>query len=81
MNSSLVLYSREECHLCELAAGLVAEVAPELRLRTVNIDLDIKLLGRYGERVPVLYDEGSGTELGWPFDEPQLRAYLEAINA
>jgi hypothetical protein len=42
----------------------------------VWIDGDAGLEARYGERVPVLRDEASGRELGWPFDAAALRAFL-----
>jgi hypothetical protein len=72
----LDLYTRDECHLCDLARGLLQEVAPDLPVRAVNIDQDIELLRRYGTRVPVLQHSVSGAELGWPFDATGLRLFL-----
>lgn len=63
----LVLYQRDDCHLCDLALAVMAEA----RLRTfesVFIDEDQILETRFGSRVPVLRDEVSGTELDWPFE-------------
>ena len=71
----LTLYQRDDCHLCDLALGLLAEVrAPEFE--SVFIDGDDALEERYGLRVPVLRDEGRGVELGWPFDADGLREFL-----
>ena len=71
----LTLYQRDDCHLCDLALGLLAEVrAPEFE--SVFIDGDEDLEGRYGIRVPVLRDEGRGVELAWPFDADGLREFL-----
>ena len=71
----LTLYQRDDCHLCDLALGLLAEVrAPEFD--SVFIDGDDALEERYGLRVPVLRDEGRGVELGWPFDADGLREFL-----
>ncbi|HVR81773.1 MAG TPA: glutaredoxin family protein [Luteimonas sp.] len=72
---SLILYQRDDCHLCDLALALLAQVrAPEFD--SVFIDGDAALETRYGERVPMLRDEEDGRELGWPFDVETLRAWL-----
>ena len=71
----LLLFQRDDCHLCDLALDLLAGVrAPEFE--SVFIDEDAALEGRYGERVPVLRDEADGRELDWPFDDAVLRAWL-----
>jgi len=74
-NMRLILFQRDDCHLCDLALGLLAQVrAPEFE--SVFIDGDDVLEARYGERVPVLRDEEDGRELDWPFDAAQLRDWL-----
>jgi hypothetical protein len=71
----LSLYQRDDCHLCDLALGLLAEVrAPEFE--SVFIDGDEALEQRYGMRVPVLRDDARGVELEWPFDAGKLREFL-----
>lgn len=71
----LILYQRDDCKLCDEAVALLAAVrAPEFE--SVWIDGDAELEARYGERVPVLRDEDSGRELGWPFDGQSLRRFL-----
>lgn len=73
----LTLYQRDDCHLCDLALGLLAEVrAPEFD--SVFIDGDAALEERYGIRVPVLRDEVRGIELDWPFDAERLSRFLAA---
>ena len=73
----LTLYQRDDCHLCDLALGLLAEVrAPEFE--SVFIDGDEALEQRYGIRVPVLRDEDRGIELEWPFDVDGLRGFLKS---
>mgnify|MGYP001796042479 CR=1 FL=1 len=73
---SLILYQRDDCHLCDLALALLAQVrAPEFD--SVFIDDDPQLETRYGERVPVLRDATGRRELNWPFDEERLRAWLK----
>lgn len=74
----LTLYQRDDCHLCDLALGLLAEVrAPEFD--SVFIDGDEALEQRYGVRVPVLRDEDRGVELEWPFDVEELREFLAPL--
>jgi len=72
---ALVLYQRDDCHLCDLALALLAQArVPEFE--SVFIDGDDALEARYGERVPVLRDETRGIELDWPFDADELRQWL-----
>lgn len=73
----LVLYQRDDCHLCDLALEVLALArAPEFD--SVFIDEDEALEERYGTRVPVLRDEACGLELEWPFDAARLRDFLGA---
>ena len=73
--SRLVLYQRDDCHLCDLAlAELAAARAPGFD--SVFIDGDPALESRYGMRVPVLRDARDGRELDWPFDAAALADWL-----
>lgn len=63
----LILYQRDDCHLCDLALEVLAHArAPDFQ--SVFVDGDVALEARYGTRVPVLRDVASGDELDWPFD-------------
>lgn len=72
------LYSTLGCHLCEQAKPLVESVlGPSGEAwREVDIVESEQLVERYGVRIPVLHNVQSGEELGWPFDLPQLQAWL-----
>ncbi|KAF1718727.1 NrdH-redoxin [Pseudoxanthomonas yeongjuensis] len=71
----LILYQRDDCHLCDLALEVLATArVPEFE--SVFIDDDAALEERYGVRVPVLRDEATGAELDWPFDGERLQAFL-----
>ena len=71
----LVLFQRDDCHLCDLALEVLAQArAPDFS--SIFVDHDNELEARYGERVPVLRDDDSGQELEWSFDVEQLRAFL-----
>ena len=72
----LILFQRDDCHLCDLALAVLAEVrTPEFD--SVFIDGEAALEARYGIRVPVLHDALSGRELDWPFDAARLRSWLQ----
>ncbi len=63
----LILYQRDDCHLCDLALDVLANARiPEFE--SVFIDDDDALESRYGVRVPVLHRSDTGAELDWPFD-------------
>jgi hypothetical protein len=67
----LILYQRDDCQLCDLALDVLAQArVPEFD--SVFIDDDADLEARYGERVPVLRDDDSGTEVDWPFTEAAI---------
>ena len=70
---ALILYQRDNCHLCDLALDVLAQArVPEFE--SVFIDDDDALEARYGLRVPVLRDGNRGIELDWPFDAGRLQA-------
>jgi len=71
----LILYQRDDCHLCDLALEALAQAgAPDFR--SVFIDGDAALEARYGVRVPVLRRDDTGAELDWPFDAAGLAQLL-----
>ncbi|MBB1472764.1 MULTISPECIES: glutaredoxin family protein [unclassified Luteimonas] len=73
----LILFQRDDCHLCDLAIAVLAEArAPEFD--SVFIDGDEALEHRYGVRVPVLRDAAGARELDWPFDAAALERFLTA---
>jgi hypothetical protein len=74
---TLILYQRDDCHLCDLALVVLANARiPEFE--SVFIDDDDALESRYGVRVPVLHRSDTGAELDWPFDAEALDAFLRA---
>lgn len=69
----LILYQRDDCHLCDLAYAVLAE-AGIADFDSVFIDGDTELEARYGIRVPVL--RRGERELAWPFDRAAVRGLL-----
>ena len=72
--SEFILFQRDDCHLCDLALGVLAQARfPEFA--SVWIDDDETLEARYGVRVPVLR-RGDGAELDWPFDVDEVSRFI-----
>ncbi len=76
---TFILYSTEGCHLCELAEAVIARSPNVNRFvcRVVDIADSDELMEQYGIRIPVVKDEASGAELGWPFDLQQFEHFLQ----
>jgi len=74
MDSHLLLYGTEGCHLCEEATRIVEESLAEAPVTVDAIDIvqDEALLTRYGTRIPVLKRVGGMAELNWPFTHEQV---------
>jgi glutaredoxin len=75
--SSVTVYTRAGCHLCEDAEAAVARICGELghRWEAVDVDADPALRAEYGDQVPVILV--NGREHGfWRVDEVRLRAAL-----
>lgn len=73
--TDLLLYQRDDCHLCDAALAVLA-AARVSEPASVFIDDDAALEARYGLRVPVLRDARSQAELDWPFTIEAVRAFL-----
>jgi hypothetical protein len=53
----ITFYTREGCHLCEIAKAAITPLLAEFRakLREVDIDRDPVLVARYNDDVPVIF--------------------------
>lgn len=71
---ALILYQRDDCHLCDLALEVLA-LARVPDFESVFIDGDDALEARYGTRVPVLRNTVDDSELDWPFDAERMQAW------
>ncbi|MCW2830803.1 MAG: NrdH-redoxin [Aeromicrobium sp.] len=76
-DARVVVYSREGCHLCEVAEAHVAEICAEAGVTwtRVDIDLDDDLRGRFTEQVPVTFVDGAQHDF-WRVDPVRLRTAL-----
>ena len=59
-DARLQLFTRENCHLCAVAAETLQRVADEagLAVSEVDVDADPELQAEYGDRVPVVLLDG-----------------------
>ncbi|SFG12080.1 glutaredoxin family protein [Neptunomonas qingdaonensis] len=75
---NFIFFTTQGCYLCELAeALLVAHLDPDIhQVDALDIAYDDQLLESYGERIPLIKNEVTGAELGWPFDAGQLLDFI-----
>ena len=73
--ADLILFQRDNCHLCELAWEVLAQ-ARVADFESVWIEGDAGLESRYGLRVPVLRCARKGMELDWPFTAGQVQELI-----
>ena len=60
MKTQVTIYSRQNCHLCEVAKEVVESARNEVKfeLEVIFIDGDVELEKLYGEEVPVTMING-----------------------
>ena len=73
----VVLYTRPQCHLCEVAEQIVAEVCAGTgdSWTTVDITGDDDLVRRFTDQVPVAFVDGAQHDF-WRVDADRLRSAL-----
>ncbi|WP_092389618.1 glutaredoxin family protein [Halopseudomonas salegens] len=76
----LTLYGTSACHLCDAAMSALEPLKGNgVHVHVVDISEDPLLLERYQLRIPVLQRTDNGAELDFPFDLPQVMAWLQDI--
>ena len=80
--TTLTLYGKPGCHLCEDARAAVERVTARrgVPLAQVDISRDPVLYKRYGERIPVLELDGE-TVFEFFVDEVVLERRLDRVGA
>ncbi len=81
----LIVLTTEGCHLCEVAAQVIASA---VNLEQVYVEMvDIaeepdasQLIDQYGTRLPVVKHIASKKELDWPFDSATFARWFDLAN-
>lgn len=73
--TAVTLYTRPDCHLCELAEQMLEQC--DMRWQAVDIETDLQLIRKYGNHIPVLYRADVDCELCWPFGPVTLQDFLQ----
>jgi len=60
MPAAVTLYTRVNCHLCDVVKDLLQEIGAErsFELTIIDVDSDRELVRLYGEEVPVVTIDG-----------------------
>ena len=74
----VTVYSRKNCHLCDVAIESLESVKVELdfEIEKINIDGDTELTNKYGEEVPVIHIDGLHHDM-FRVDLERFRSSLE----
>ena len=76
--NTVTIYSRKNCHLCEVAVESLESVQSELNfeIEKIFIDGDPELIRKYGEEVPVIHIDGLHHDI-FRVDLERFRSSLE----
>ena len=76
--TTVTIYSRQGCHLCEDAHQLLASVQEELafEIDVIDIDDDAELIKLYSDQVPVIHIDGIHHDF-YKVDLERFRSSLE----
>lgn len=79
----LILLETAGCHLCEQARAIVNQCWLEdhdLFIENIDIAEFPEWQEQYAIRIPVLHHPETKTDLGWPFDQADVEAFIEALR-
>ena len=77
----VIVFTRAGCPLCDAGIALARSVFADARVDLVDVDLDLALLERYTDRVPVI-ETSDGTVIDeGRISESRLRAFVELHEA
>lgn len=74
--TKFAFYTTEGCHLCEQAWELVITqglVSQMTQIEIIHNEMDI---ANYGIRIPVIKNNETDKEIGWPFDSIELADFI-----
>ena len=76
--TTITIYSRHGCHLCDDALKVLESLREELNFKidVVNIDEDAELIKLYSDQVPVIHIDGLHHDF-YKVDPVRFRSSLE----
>ena len=76
--TTITIYSRQGCHLCDDAQKTLESMREELNFEIVVIDIDqdAELIKLYSDQVPVIHIDGIHHDF-YKVDPLRFRSYLE----
>lgn len=73
-------YTKYGCSLCDEGLSILRQF-PEIEVNIVDVEEDVVKFEPYLLRIPVIsYNDGE-KELGWPFDEDDIRGVVLSLQA
>ena len=75
----VIFYTKLNCSLCDKAYQMLMDIILEFPLEIDILDITHahnKLEPEYGHRIPVIALSNASSELQWPFNLDEIRAYL-----
>ncbi len=76
----VIVYTRQGCPLCKKGTAVARDVFGEDRVSLIDVDLDLQLLERYTDRVPVIEAEDGTVIDEGIVSEAVLRRHLASPN-
>lgn len=76
----LILFGTSGCHLCEQAEAIINACLSD-GVDYVDIAEQEQWQERYAIRIPVLYDQDTQQELGWPFDKSEVEEFIDRLTS
>lgn len=78
MSNEVTIYSRHNCHLCEVAESTLSQLKDELvfEIAVIYIDGNAELEKLYGHEVPVIHIDGEHHDF-FKVDPVRFRSSLE----
>ena len=79
----LLLLGTSGCHLCEQAELIINGCLSnhfEFTIETIDIAEQEKWQEQYALSIPVLYHPETKKDLGWPFNQWQVKAFINELS-
>ena len=77
-----MLFGTSGCHLCEQAESIIKDClldGLDLIIEEIDIAEQEQWQDRYAIRIPVLYHPETEQELGWPFDQADVKEFIQSL--